>query len=152
MSTRKINYNLDFQVKQVLLTILVILGGSMSFAQQPSLPLPRVVSANVPFYPPLPRVIGVQGSVRIKISTNGTNISAIHAESGPEQLAKSAIENIKTWKFKDHTPTTFEVTFKYILSPEAECPQDNDEVVVLQLPSEVKITAKRVKECDPIVH
>ena len=36
-------------------------------------------------------------------------------ESGQPMLAQAAQKNVKTWQFEQHSPTTFEVTFRYRL-------------------------------------
>jgi hypothetical protein len=65
-------------------------------------------------------------------------------------LAKAAQENVKTWEFEEHSPTTFEVTFRYKILPQSECDIDNG-TVLLRLPTEVEVSAKGVQTCDPAV-
>ncbi len=116
--------------------------------------LPSVASASVPFYPRIHQLAHIEGVVRLRISTNGSRASSIEIESGPPMLAQAAKENIKTWRFDQHTPTTFEATFRYTLLPsrcDSKCNCDSAEKasVHLQLPSDVEVSAKEVLLCDP---
>jgi len=68
-------------------------------------------------------------------------------------LAQAAQENVKTWQFEQHRPTTFEVTFRYRLLQskcDAECNCDSVEKpsVLLQLPTDVEVSAKELMVCD----
>jgi hypothetical protein len=65
-------------------------------------------------------------------------------------LSQAAQENVMTWKFEEHTPTTFEATFRYKIVPQAECEMDNG-TVLLRLPTEVEVTAKAWQTCDPAI-
>jgi len=71
-------------------------------------------------------------------------------------LAQAAKENVKTWQFEQHRPTTFEATFHYklLLSKcDSECNCDSVEKgsVLLQLPTNVEVSAKELLICDPAV-
>jgi hypothetical protein len=137
-----------------MMSILVLfalgLGANMSTAQQAKEQLPRVASAGVPLYPRTPRIAHIDGVVRLRLSTDGKRVSAIEVESGQPMLAKAAQENVKTWEFEEHSPTTFEVTFRYKILPQSECDIDNG-TVLLRLPTEVEVSAKGVQTCDPAV-
>lgn len=110
--------------------------------------LPLVTSASIPIYPPLARMARIEGTVRIRISTNGSAVSKVEIESGQPLLAKASEENVKTWRFQKHSPTTFKVTFQYHMTPESLCEIDNP-IVTLRLPSSIEIVAKGVRTCDP---
>ncbi len=134
----------------VLVLLTLGLGASMSIAQQSKDSLPTVITASVPFYPPAARVAGIEGVVRLRLSTDGKSVSAVSSQTGPPALIRAAEENVRTWKFKEHSPATFDATFQYKLLPEADCGID-DGTVLLRLPTEVEVIAKRVKTCDPIL-
>jgi hypothetical protein len=133
----------------VLLLFALGLEGTTSAAQSKEA-LPTVVTAGVPFYPPLARTARIEGVVRLRVSTDGERVSAISVESGPPMLIPAAQENVKTWQFKDHSPTTFEATFRYRMLPESECEIDSG-TVLLRLPTEVEVSAKGIQTCDPSV-
>jgi hypothetical protein len=119
-------------------------------------PPPNVTSASVPFYPRVAQTAHISGVVKLRISTDGTRASSVEVESGSPLLGRAAEENIRTWKFDQHTPTTFEVIFRYILlSAECDsncnCGDTNKNTVQLQLPTSVEVKALTVELCDPVV-
>ncbi|HXL23019.1 MAG TPA: energy transducer TonB [Candidatus Dormibacteraeota bacterium] len=127
-----------------------------SAAQQPRARLPRVIGAAVPFYPRTAPSARIQGIVTLQVSTNGTRVSSIDAETGPAMLVQAARENMKTWEFEPHSPTSFEVTFHYkLLLPkcdsECRCDTEEKESVLLQLPTNADVSAKVPAICDPAV-
>jgi hypothetical protein len=70
-------------------------------------------------------------------------------------LAQAAKENVATWQFEQHSPTSFEATFRYRLMAskcDAHCNCDSAEkgTVLLRLPGEVEVSAKEVLTCDPV--
>ena len=117
-------------------------------AQEPEQDLPLVADAAVPFYPPNARLAHIEGVVRLQVSTNGETVSGIELLDGPLILEIAARENVKTWRLKWHSRTTFVATFRYKLLPDFSCDLDNG-TVVLRLPVEVEVSAKGVKTCDP---
>ena len=139
-------------VRMASVPILLVLGfgATMSTAQQSKEPLPTVATAGVPFYPPVARVARIEGVVHLRLSTDGKQVSVISVQSGPPALAQAAQENVRTWQFKDHRPTTFEATFRYKMLPESVCEMDSG-TVLLRLPTEVEVSARGVQTCDPTV-
>jgi len=137
--------------KQAMYIFLIVLtGASLSLADQSKPNLPTVIASAVPFYPPVARAAGIDGVIRFRLSTDGSRVSTISVEGGPPLLVSSAEENIRTWRFKEHSPVTFEATFRYKMLAELECEMDSG-TVVLRLPSEVEVSAKRLQTCDPNV-
>ena len=143
-------YNVHVRIAQVLVFLALGVGATMSTAQQSKEPLPAVATAGVPFYPSVARVARIEGVVRLRLSTDGKRVSAISVEGGPPALVPAAEENVRTWQFKDHSPTTFEATFRYKMLPESECEMDSG-TVLLRLPTEVEVSARGVQTCDPTV-
>jgi hypothetical protein len=143
-------HNIYVRIEQLLVFFALGVGATMSTAQQSKEPLPTVATAGVPFYPSVARVARIEGVVRLRLSTDGKRVSAISVEGGPPALVPAAEENVRTWQFKEHNPTTFEVTFLYKMLPESECGMDNG-TVLLRLPAEVEVSAKGVQTCDPIL-
>lgn len=123
-------------------------------AQQQVAPeLPRVSGAWAPSYPPLARQAGIQALVTLRVTTDGKHVATFDSESGPALLVIQAKENVKTWEFAQHQPTTFEIRFNYKLftpcEPLCECSGDKQESVVLRLPTDVELNAPAVIICDP---
>ena len=74
-------------------------------------------------------------------------------QSGQPMLAQAAQDNVKTWQFEKHPPTTFEATFHYRLLAskcDSACNCDSAErpSVLLHLPTDVEISAKELMVCD----
>lgn len=145
--------NLRFTFGALVAPILIILGMGVtdSTAQQKS--PPSDASASVPFYPRTPQMAHIEGVVRLRISTDGAQASAIKVESGQPMLAQAAKDNVKTWQFDRHSPTTFEATLHYRLLPskcDSECNSDSLEKgsVQLKLPTDVEVTAKELLTSD----
>jgi len=68
-------------------------------AQKTTSDLPRVIRASVPFYPEIARQTRIQGTVTLRVSTDGKLVSDIGAGSGHPILVEAATENVKTWEF-----------------------------------------------------
>ncbi len=129
---------------------LMILCGMLPLASfgQKAEQLPLVTAGKLPLYPIMARAARVQGVVKIKVTTDGKKVASVDVESGPPMLVKFAKENILTWEFTVHKPTTFVTTFEYIIEEPAQCDYSND-ALTLKLPLEVRIIVKGLKTCDP---
>lgn len=129
--------------------LLVISGMQQPvFPQNPAEVAPLVIAGKMPLYPLIAVHIGLQGIVKIRVTTDGKKVVSLEAVSGPAMLVKFAKENIRTWEFAEHKPTTFVTTFEYVLEEPAECGFSNS-VAVLKLPLEVRISTKGLETCDP---
>lgn len=134
-------------------------GNGPSPAQKTASEVPKVIKASVPFYPELARQTRIQGMVKLRVSTDGKVASAIDRESGHPILVDAATDNVKTWEFKPHAPTSFEVTFHYRLfipKCDSQCKCDRGEhgekeSVVLHLPTDAELIAPTLLTCDPAV-
>jgi hypothetical protein len=49
----------------------------------------------------------------MRVTTDGHGVTDVKIISGPPILAQPAESNVRTWKFADHPPTTFTVTYVY---------------------------------------
>ncbi len=121
---------------------LLLLESLAIGAQQVRVALPMVTSAQVPLYPPTARLANVEGVVHLKATTDGHHVVSIQVEDGHKLLADFAEENLRTWQFSPHTPTTFTVTYTYKLVTDLE-PSQNNPRVILNLPSAVEVEALR---------
>jgi len=135
-----VRHGLHVRTRGALAFFILGMGAIMAVGQQK--PVPSVVSASVPLYPRITQQAHIEGVVRLRISTDGNRV-----------LAQAAQENVKTWQFEQHSPTTFEVTFRYKLLPskcDAKCNCDSAEKpsVLLQLPTDVEVNAKELMVCD----
>lgn len=82
-------------------------------AQEPARVLPGVIDHGPIVYPAIARAAHVQGPVHLRITTDGHAVSNVEVVDGPPLIANAAAENAQTWKFVDHTPGTFEVTYDF---------------------------------------
>jgi hypothetical protein len=83
-------------------------------AQDSQPALPTVIAFECPKYPPKAESMGLQGMVKMQVTTDGHKVVDIKLLPSHPVLAAPAEENVRTWKFADHTPTTFTVTYYYV--------------------------------------
>src|SRR5439155_21879788 len=69
---------------------------------QTSSNLPKVIRASVPFYPELSRQTRIQGTVTLRVSTDGKLWSDVGAVCSHPILVRLATEDVKSWHFKPH--------------------------------------------------
>lgn len=126
----------------VLTSTVLSLAGWAIVAHQPRLALPIVASAQVPLYPHVARIANVEGVVHIRVTTDGHRVVSTQVEDGHKLLPAPAEENVRTWQFSVHKPTTFTVTYTYKLVTDLDPAQSNPRVL-LKLPTEVDVDALR---------
>lgn len=107
----------------------------------PQSDLPVVKSADLPLYPNLARQARIEGTAICQVWTNGAAITRVQASGAHKLLMEAAEENLKTWRFYPHTPTSFTVTFVYSLDPSEVYGLVNPSLT-LQLPLRVEIRTK----------
>jgi hypothetical protein len=83
-------------------------------AQDSQPTLPTVITFECPKYPPKAESMGLQGIGKMQVTTDGHKVVDIKLLPSHPVLAAPAEENVRTWKFADHTPTTFTVTYNYV--------------------------------------
>ncbi len=82
----------------------------------------------MPFYPGVARAARIEGTVSLHATVNEQgDTSDIEAVAGPPRLQRSAIENVKSWKFGWPSPCAChvrrDIVFVYRLSGNQETPQ-----------------------------
>jgi hypothetical protein len=97
----------------VLITYCMLVG-STTVAQKGAPVLPTVTAFECPAYPSLAKQVRIAGMVKMQVTTDGHQVTDVKLTSGHPILAPDAIKNVRTWKFADHAPTTFEVTYFYV--------------------------------------
>jgi outer membrane biosynthesis protein TonB len=102
----------------------------------------RLAHADVPIYPPLARAAGISGTVEIRVTVRAGIVTNTEVKSGLGMLAKSAIENIQSWRFHQWVHATFTTKFIYQYDTEHPLYSQNPQVE-LELPWLVKITSIR---------
>jgi TonB family protein len=105
-------------------------------AQESAKPLPEVTEHAAVKYQPLALQARISGQVHLQITTDGHGVIDVTVKDGHPLLAQAAVENVRTWKFVDHEPGTFDVTYNFHF-PAA------DPVTFLQQPGVIEIVAGR---------
>jgi TonB family protein len=124
-------------------------AASVAQVADPPQKLPVVKLGEMPFFPPQANAARIQGDVRLRVTTDGSGVASVVVESGQPMLAKAAQDNVRTWKFEPHEPTSFSTLFTYHLLAEPNCVGDksgNGEVH-LKLPTQVEITTNARGAC-----
>ncbi len=126
---------------RALITVMLVFISVAGLAQEGKKVLPTVASIAVPIYPQLARTARIEGVVHIKVTTDGHRVIATSFEKGSAHplLAQAAQDNVRTWQFAVHDPTTFTVTYRYKLSVDLKAEQNP--TVTLRLPTEIEINA-----------
>jgi hypothetical protein len=83
-------------------------------AQQEGTTSLTVTTFDCPKYPSKAESMRLQGMVILQVTTDGHQVVNVKLSSGHPVLAPDAIKNVWTWKFADHTPTTFIVKYFYV--------------------------------------
>ena len=140
-------------MRLLLLMLAVAVSASGQSATQEAR-APALTSAAVPFYPRVPQQAHIEGEVRLRLSTDGNRVTNVEVESGQPMLVQAAKENVKTWQFERHAPTSFETTFRYRLFPskcdsQCNCGGVEKGTVLLRLPTEAEVSAETLMTCDP---
>jgi hypothetical protein len=130
-------------------TILILVMATNALGQQheqSKASLPMVIGAAAPLYPIGPHTVNIQGTVHVTITTDGEKVINAKAQDGADPaLSKAAQENAMTWQFSKHEPTTFTVTYRYILVQRLKDIKSNalNAKVVLRFPTDVDVYAQR---------
>ena len=57
----------------------------------------------------------LQGTVKLKVTTDGQRITHIEVLPSHPILAEEAIKNVRTWSLANHNATSFVATYNYTL-------------------------------------
>jgi hypothetical protein len=128
--------------------LLTLAVPPVAYTQAADEEVPLIRNGKMPIYPIMARAARVQGVVKIRVVTNGEKVTSLVLESGPVMLAKFTEENIRTWEFDKHKPTTFVATFEYEIKSPDHCEYRNGSLT-LDLPLRAHITVPGLMTCDP---
>jgi len=112
---------------------------------------PIVLEMKPPICPPMVRLSGISGTAKFLVKTDGHKIQEILKSEGPPMLQRQIPSQLMTWRFEDHAPTEFTITFKITVVFRDPCASKRAEEVKMALPSSVEITTYSVGECDPVI-
>jgi hypothetical protein len=122
----------------VLFTCCLALSSLM--AQQDAATSPTVTSFDCPTYPSKAESMRLQGMVVLQVTTDGHQVVDVKLSSGHPVLAPDAIKNVRTWKFADHTPTTFAVKYFYVNQGHFKRDKTTKCSAKMELPSSVTVS------------
>lgn len=100
--------------KSLLMVVAFCIFGCCAFGQTDAA-LPTVTTFECPIYPPKAKSEHLQGTVKLRVTTDGHRLTHIEVLPSHPILAEEAIKNVRTWTFADHSATSFVVTFNYTL-------------------------------------
>jgi hypothetical protein len=141
----------------VSLTLALLVGMPSGQSREAvAVRLPAVVTLAVPAYPPVARAAGVQGTVILRVRTDGRRVSDVRPVQGVPMLLVAAEENVRTWQFRPHLAVEFTVTFEFQLSGDFRMIDEAEELaesptILLKLPERLGIATTRagVPKVDP---
>lgn len=113
-----------------------------AFAQDQAQTLPSVSTFDCPAYPPKAESMRLQGMVKLEVTTDGHQVVQIKPLPGHPVLVEAAIKNVHTWKFADHTPTRFTVTYFYVNEGKNKPDPVTKCAARLELPSKVTVSTR----------
>lgn len=112
----------------------------LAVAQQDRSPLPTVTDFACPKYPSKAESMGLQGMVQLQVTTDGHQVTDVKLKSGHPVLAPDAINNVRTWKFADHPPTAFSVSYFYVHEGNWKPDKNTHCAAKMELPSKVTVS------------
>ena len=124
----------------LLLLVSCLFVACPARAREQSQALPTVIDFVCPAYPPKAQSMRLSGTVKLQVTTDGHQIVQVKPLPSHPVLLEAADKNVRTWKFAEHTPTTFTVTFFYVgegkfkRDPVTKCDAK------MELPSTVKVS------------
>ena len=92
------------------------------------------------------------GTVKLQITTDGHQVVDVKLPSGHPVLAQDSLKNVRTWKFADHAPTTFEVTYRYVNEGEYKRDKVTKCSARMDLPTTVTVSRKFREEMIGLGH
>jgi TonB family protein len=131
-------------MKRQILSFIFALLVSSAVAQ--TAPQSLIVQrADVPLYPPIPKIAHISGTVQVEITVKNGVVTDTQVKSSAHQMLVTAtLENLKTWKFAPDMNATFVTTYTYELTKD-EAPVPENPRIEMQLPTLVKVIAKPTK-------
>lgn len=104
-----------FRMRKLLLVVMACcICGCCAFGQTDTA-LPTVTAFECPKYPKKAQSMHLQGTVKLKVTTDGHRITNIEVLPSHPVLAEEAIKNVRTWTLADHNATSFVATYYYSL-------------------------------------
>jgi hypothetical protein len=123
--------------------VAALYGGTHSMPQA-ARNTPRLLTGSMPGYPPLAHTNGVDGTVQVRVTTDGhattkvelltVNLRNPLGATYVGDLPAAALETARSWHFADHVATSFDVSFGYELRA-LTCGYNDNLSVTVELPN-----------------
>jgi outer membrane biosynthesis protein TonB len=107
---------------------------------------PILTASELPLYPPAAIAARVSGTVALSLTTDGRKVSRIEIIQGPPMLVQAARQNVQTWEFEAHEPTSVTTAFNYVIEYDGTCDRRNS-TVRAELPRYAVITQHSAISC-----
>jgi hypothetical protein len=134
-------YNFPMRVPFMLLLGCCLFPAAVT-AQRETSSLPKVTTFECPAYPSMAASMRIIGTVKLQITTDGQQVVDVKLTSGHPVLAQDSVKNVRTWKFADHVPTTFEVTYRYVNEGEHKRDKVTKCSAKMELPTTVTVSRR----------
>jgi hypothetical protein len=125
--------------KPLLVVATLCVLASCSFGQTDA-PLPTVTTFECPKYPPKAESERLQGMVKMEVTTDGHQVTGVKLMPSHPDLAEEAVKNVRTWKFAEHNPTSFIVTYYYVNEGHYKKDPTTNCSAKMDLPAKVKVS------------
>ena len=91
--------------------------------------------------------MGLQGMVKLEVTTDGHRVTAVKVISGHPVLTQAAIQNVETWQFDDPAPISFPVTYFFINQSDSKKDSSSADApskcaAKMELPDKVTVTTR----------
>ena len=111
--------------------------------QQATSSLPTVTKFECPQYPEKARSIHIEGIVIMRVTTDGHAVTDVKVIRASHILEPFAEANVRTWKFADHRPTAFTVTYVYTFEGNYKKDPVTKCAAKMKLPETVTVSTER---------
>lgn len=90
---------------------------------------PVMKAGEMPTYPAIARQARIEGTVVLKITTDGNAVEKVEVVSGHPMLVGNSVSAVKAWQFETHEPTTFtfKLTYDQLTEADEEVRRENPE-------------------------
>lgn len=136
----------SFRTKLVVQSILQVepvfdsspTGGQWHKKADSSSALPVPINATLPYYPPMPRSVGIEGEVVIETRVASGKVVKATVLSGDRMLRQATLESIESWRFDPEVKSRFMTTFIYKLELRSTG-SSQEPRIILELPEKVTV-------------
>jgi TonB family protein len=129
---------------RILASLLLLVSTPFATgAQKDPSALPKVTGFTCPKYPSNAESMRLSGTVRMDVTTDGHQVVEVKISNRAHPvLAQAAERNVRTWKFSEHPPTSFTVTYVYAFEGNYKADPVTKCAAKMELPTNVTVSTK----------